>query len=200
MGILRTAPPGADEATALYQWLTDRQGRRNVFDAHLFARILARRWTAGSGAGAGAVGLSDRALTRLLEHYFPDARTDGLPVPNFSPAPLPALLRDEVADLTDLLLAHRSLGVEEEEWLAAMIARAALDDGELWQALGLTSPRQLSALMERHFAPLAPLSPTGKGWTEILYRILCARDGLIPCGTPACRDCGADAVCFGSGD
>lgn len=196
MGILDTAPPGAGDTTPLYRWLTDRQGRCNVFDAHLFACILARRWP----AGPGALGLDHPALTRLLEKYFPGAFDEGMPVPDCSPTPLPPLLRSEANDIAALLLAHRSLGIEEEEWLAVIVARAMLDGGELWRDLGLAGPSHLAALMERHFESLALLNATGTRWKVFLYRFLCARDGLIPCGAPVCRDCGAEAVCFGAGE
>lgn len=196
MGILHTAPPGAGETASLYRWLTDRQGRCNVFDGHLFACILARRWP----IGAGALGLSDVAVTRLLERYFPGALRDGLPVLEASSAPLSAHRRGEVRELADLLLAHRSQGTDTEVWLAAVIARAALDGGPLWQDLGLNGPRHLAAVVERHFHPLAVLNTSGSRWKTFLYRLLCARDGLIPCGAPACRDCGAEAVCFGAGE
>ncbi|WP_114860861.1 nitrogen fixation protein NifQ [Azospirillum brasilense] len=196
MGILHTAPPGAGDTTRLYRWLTDRQGRCNVFDAHLFACILARRWP----AGPGALGLDERALGQLLDRYFPGAFAAGLPVPDSSPTPLPPLLQSEADDIAALLLAHRSLGIEEEGWLAAIVARAMLDEGELWRDLGLAGPSHLAALMERHFDSLSRLNATGTRWKAFLYRFLCARDGLIPCGAPVCRDCGAEAVCFGSGD
>lgn len=196
MGILDTAPPGAGDATLLYRWLTDRQGRCNVFDAHLFACILSRRWP----AGPGALGLDEPALTQLLDKYFPDALVGSMPVADCSPTPLPPALQAEADDIASLLLAHRSLGIEEEEWLAAIIARAMLDSGELWRDLGLAGPSHLAALMERHFDPLARLNATGTRWKVFLYRFLCARDGLIPCGAPVCRDCGAEAVCFGAGD
>ncbi|AWJ83421.1 hydrogenase [Azospirillum sp. TSH58] len=196
MGILHTAPPGAGDTMQLYRWLTDRQGRCNVFDAHLFACILARRWP----AGPGALGLDDRALSQLLDRYFPGAFAAGMPVPDCSPTALPPLLRGEADDIAALLLAHRSLGIEEEEWLAAIVARAMLDGGELWRDLGLAGPSHLAALMERHFESLALLNATGTRWKVFLFRFLCARDGLIPCGAPVCRDCGAEAVCFGAAE
>ena len=196
MGILHTAPPGAGDSLPLYRWLTDRQGRRNVFNAHLFACILARRWP----AAPGALGLGEPALSQLLEKYFPGALAEGMPVADCSPTPLPPLLQGEVDDIAALLLAHRSLGVEEEEWLAALIARAMLDDGDLWRDLGLAGPSHLAAMMNRHFEALALLNATGTRWKVFLYRFLCARDGLIPCGAPVCRDCGAEAVCFGAAE
>ena len=195
MGIPQAALPGAGGPAVLYRWLTDRQGCRNLFDAHLFACILARRLP----AGPGALGLAEPALGRLLDKYFPGARTAGAGAAPDGP-PLPALLRAEAADIAALLLAHRSLGAEEEEWLAAIIARAALDTGALWLDLGLAGPRHLGALIERHFEPLTGLNPTGSQWKIFFYRWLCARDGLIPCGAPVCRDCGAEAVCFGAAE
>ena len=196
MGILDTAPPGAGDTTLLYRWLTDRQGRCNVFDAHLFACILSRRWP----AGPVALGLDEPALTQLLDKYFPDALVGSMPVADCSPPPQPPARPAAADDIASLLLAHRSLGIEEEDWLAAIIARAMLDSGELWRDLGLAGPSHLAALMERHFDPLARLNATGTRWKVFLYRFLCARDGLIPCGAPVCRDCGAEAVCFGAGD
>lgn len=179
---------------ALADWLLDRQARCNVVDAHLFASILARRWH------GGGLGLEGDALARLLGRYFPAALCDCRPFDAPATRRLPMLLAAEVADLRGLILAHRSQGAEEESWLATLIAHACLDDGPLWQDLGLTGPRQLSALFERHFHALARMNPTGTRWRAVLYRLICARDGLLVCTKTACRDCGAGSVCFGAID
>lgn len=182
-------------AAALYQWLLDRQTCRNVFDAHVFACVLSRRLP----MGIDALGLTAQSLNRLVARYFPAALADGLPWigPTRDPAPLPSLLRAEVADLTGLLLNHRGLGTEEEEWLAAILARACLDTEPLWAALGLAGRNDLNALMRRHFRGLAGRNDGSQGWRPFLYRLLCLNEGLIPCASDQCHDCGAGSACFG---
>lgn len=192
-------PPDAHGPDALYRWLTSHQTRCNVVDAHLFARILARRWPAGRDAGEpDPLGLGTAALVALMGRYFPMALCDHPPGLPAGRRPLSALLAGEAADLAGILLDHRSVGAEEEAWLAALVARACLDNGPLWQDLGLTGPRQLTALFERHFQPLAARNRGGTGWRTMLYRLLCARDGLLACRVPDCDACAAGAVCFGA--
>ncbi len=177
----------------LQGWLLDRQARCNIFDAHLFACILARRWS----GGAEAIGMAEEDLVRLLDRYYPAALKEGLRPPS-PPDRLSAQLRDEQADLELLLLEHRSEGIEEEGWLASLVSRACLDDGPLWQSLGLESPRHLTALFQRHFEPLARTNPQEERWCAHLYRLLCRRDGLLPCSMTSCGACDAEAVCFGA--
>lgn len=192
-------PAGPHGPDALYRWLTAHQTRCNVVDAHLFARILSRRWPAGRDAGEpDPLGLEPAGLIALMGRYFPMALCDHRHAPPAWRRPLPAPLAAETADLADILLEHRSVGAEEEAWLAAMVARACLDEGPLWQDLGLTGPRQLAALFERHFQPLAARNPSGIRWRTLLYRLLCARDGLLPCRVPDCDVCGVGGVCFGA--
>ncbi|NYZ13226.1 nitrogen fixation protein NifQ [Azospirillum sp. RWY-5-1] len=189
-------PHGPD---ALYRWLTSHQTRCNVVDAHLFACILARRWPAGRDAGEpDPLGLDTAGLIALMGRYFPMALCDRRHTPGPTHRSLPALLAAEAADLADILLEHRSVGVEEEAWLAAMVARACLDDGPLWRDLGLTGRRQLTAMFERHFEPLAARNRSGTRWRTMLYRLLCARDGLLACRVADCDGCAAGTVCFGA--
>lgn len=175
----------------LYHRLLDGQARCNVFDAHVFACILAHRWP----EDRDTLGLPAAALGNLLAKYFPDTEP-----PRPGGPPLPPHLRAEVADLESLLLEHRTQGIAEEGWLATLVARACLDDEPLWRSLGLLGPGNLTALMHRHFDPLARKNPAGGRWKPFLYRALCVRDGLIPCGAPACTTCAAETVCFGAAD
>lgn len=193
-------PVSADLApAALYQWLLDRQACCNIFDAHVFACILARRLP----LGLAAVGLTPPELTRLLARYFPAALADGLPLSAAawatgpSAPPLPPLLAAEAADLAALMLDHRALDAEEEGWMATMVARACLDTAPLWDALGLPGRRDLNALMQRHFPALSHRNDGSRGWRPFLYRLLCLDSGLIPCGNDHCTDCGAGRVCLG---
>mgnify|MGYP000859452641 CR=1 FL=1 len=192
-------PVSADlSAAALYQWLLDRQACCNIFDAHVFACVLSHRLP----LGMETMGLTPQAMNRLLARYFPTALADGLPWSaavwgDVQPPPLPPLLAAEVADLTALMLEHRAQGTEDEEWLAAMIARACLDTVPLWMALGLPSRRDLNALMRRHFPVLSARNDGSQGWRPFLYRLLCLDSGLIPCGNDRCTDCGAGHVCLG---
>lgn len=100
----------------------------------------------------------------------------------------------------DLLLAHRSTPGREGRWLAAMIARRAVEPNHLWEDLGLRDRGELSRLLGRHFAPLAARNTRNMRWKRFFYRTLCESDGLVMCSTPVCSSCGDFELCFGQED
>ncbi|RZN10690.1 nitrogen fixation protein NifQ, partial [Bradyrhizobium sp. Leo121] len=92
------------------------------FDRHALASILALA-TMDGGLLSEKVGLSSHELAALLEQYFPSVRMNAEEL----------LLRfkrnesDEGAMLRDLLLTQRSTEGDIGNWLAAMIARRAIE-------------------------------------------------------------------------
>jgi nitrogen fixation protein NifQ len=97
----------------------------------------------------------------------------------------------------DLLLAQRSSEGHAGRWLAAMIARRAMEPNHLWEDLGLRDRSELSRLLARHFGPLAARNTRNMRWKRFFYRMLCEDDGLVMCSTPVCTNCNDFNVCFG---
>ncbi|MGY3610619.1 MULTISPECIES: nitrogen fixation protein NifQ [unclassified Bradyrhizobium] len=162
------------------------------FDRHVLASILAAA-TMDGGLLSEKVGLSSHELAALLEQYFPSIRMNAEQL----------LLRfkrnesDEAAMLRDLLLAQRSTEGDIGNWLAAMIARRAIEPNHLWEDLGLRNRGELSRLLSRHFAPLAARNVNNMRWKRFFYRMLCEGDGLVMCTTPVCTQCKDFNRCFG---
>lgn len=188
------APSG--EPAELFDRLVGGQSQRNVFDSHVFACILAHRWT----GGIDLLGLTPRDLSALLARYFPAAAAEGLRPPA-NPRTLTRWENGERKDIEALLLRHRASDQPEEAWLAQVIARACLDETTLWKGLGLDGPRHMTAVFARHFPGLLAYNPDGRRWKQMLYRLLCADLGLLPCRGPGpcAPSCAAEASCFGSG-
>ncbi len=162
------------------------------FDRHVLASILAAAAMEG-GAVAGHVGLAEHELGALLAQYFPLIQINALP----------AFLRsncnwdDETTMVRDLLLAQRSTEGDVGRWLAAMIARRAMEPNHLWEDLGLRERAELSRLLSRHFAPLAARNIRNMRWKRFFYRMLCEDDGFVMCTTPVCTQCNDFDLCFG---
>jgi len=161
------------------------------FDRHVLASILAVAATEGD-AVAGQAGLSGEQLTTLVSGWFPGAydfavtwRGDVEP------------LDDEAAMVRDLLMANRSTAGDVGRWLAAMIARRAMEPNHLWEDLGLRDRSELSRLLTRHFAPLASRNTRNMRWKRFFYRMLCEDDGFVMCTTPICTQCNDFDLCFG---
>ena len=163
-----------------------------AFDAHVFACLLAVAATE-EGSPGDHLGLGCGDLAALVERWFPHARSA-----------LSAWCRreasqddDEVAMVRDLLLAHRSTPGDDSRWLAAMIARRAMEPNHLWEDLGLRDRSELSRLLARHFAPLAARNTKNMRWKRFFYRTLCEADDFVMCSTPVCSSCTDFELCFG---
>lgn len=164
-----------------------------TFDRHVFACAI--EVAAGEPRPlTEALGLSREALAALFARYFPEGAALLLPLPPTSGAGEDAL---EEPDLRRLLLDHRTRGIVEEEWLAAIVARRSLRPNHLWQDLGLFHRGDLSRLLHRHFAALAARNVHDMKWKKFFYRELCARDGVLVCKAPVCDVCTDVAHCFG---
>jgi len=195
------APADAGEThagRAFYRLLTGRDPAdadirdNDDFDRHVLASILAASVMDG-GQIAERAGLAEQDLNELLAQCFPsagvrafawDARSDRDG-------------DDETAMVRDLLLAQRSTDGEIGRWLAAMVARRAMEPNHLWEDLGLRERPELSRLLTRHFAPLAARNTRNMRWKRFFYRMLCEDDGFVMCTTPICTQCNDFDLCFG---
>ncbi|WOH64088.1 nitrogen fixation protein NifQ (plasmid) [Bradyrhizobium sp. BWA-3-5] len=162
------------------------------FDRHVLASILATAAMEG-GRISDRAGLSGDELVALLEQHFPSFRIK----PEELHLHFTCDENDEVAMLRDLLLAQRSTDGDTGRWLAAMIARRAIEPNHLWEDLGLRDRGEVSRLLSRHFAPLAARNINNMRWKRFFYRTLCEDDGLVMCTTPVCTQCNDFNVCFG---
>jgi len=162
-----------------------------AFDRHVLASILAVAATE-PGAIVDRSGLGANDFAALLAGFFPhisvllSVLATGDPVED-----------DEVTMVRDLLLAHRSTDGEVSRWLAAMVARRAMEPNHLWEDLGLRDRSELTRLLMRHFAPLAQDNTRNMRWKRFFYRKLCEDDGMVMCSTPVCSHCNDFAECFG---
>jgi nitrogen fixation protein NifQ len=162
------------------------------FDRHVLASILAAAVMDG-GPLAERVGLSEQDLNDLLARNFPSAM-----VRAFAWLPRSASgSEDETIMVRDLLLAQRSTAGDVGHWLAAMVARRAMEPNHLWEDLGLRERSELSRLLARHFAPLAQRNTANMRWKRFFYRMLCEDDGFVMCTTPVCTECNDFDLCFG---
>ena len=115
--------------------------------------MLCLRWRRRRrGRSANVSGSAATISPALVERWFPHAREHSV---HGATRRRPAWRTMRSAMLRDLLLAHRSTPGDESRWLAAMIARRAMEANHLWEDLGLRDRSELSRLLARHFAPLA---------------------------------------------
>jgi nitrogen fixation protein NifQ len=162
------------------------------FDRHVLASILAVA-AMENGAVAERAGLAAPDFASLMAQWFPAACGMGIAWR----AQEAAVEDDEVAMVRDLLLAQRSSEGHAGRWLAAMIARRAMEPNHLWEDLGLRDRTELTRLLARHFAPLAARNTGNMRWKRFFYRALCESDGFVMCTTPVCTECRDFDLCFG---
>jgi nitrogen fixation protein NifQ len=162
------------------------------FDRHVLASILAVA-TMENGPVAERAGLVADELVSLMTNWFPAACGTGVA----RRAQDAASVDDETAMVRDLLLAQRSSEGDAGRFLAAMIARRAMEPNHLWEDLGLRDRSELTRLLTRHFGPLAARNTRNMRWKRFFYRALCESDGFVMCTTPVCTDCGDFDLCFG---
>lgn len=176
----------ADEA---YRWLVG--DGEPAFDAHVVASILALSLAEADDLGRPLWEMAGyEGLPRMLASVFPQATavlTGG-----------EALQReDDERCLYELLLASMSDGTEYQRLLAGLIARRAQRPNHLWQDLGLRNRGELSALMARHFAPLARRNKSDMKWKKFFFRIICSDAEYTLCTAPSCGECWDFDNCFG---
>jgi nitrogen fixation protein NifQ len=161
------------------------------FDRHVLASILAVA-AMESGPVAERAGLAVADLAAMMAHWFPAACGMG-----FAHGGAAEPDDDETAMVRDLLLMNRSSDSDTSRWLAAMIARRAMEPNHLWEDLGLRDRSELTRLLSRHFAPIASRNTQNMRWKRFFYRALCESDGFVMCTTPVCTECRDFDLCFG---
>ncbi|WP_109120652.1 nitrogen fixation protein NifQ [Azospirillum sp. TSO22-1] len=206
-------------AVAAYECLMTCARSGDTADAQVLGWILLRRCSGGGAAYTRALGLPTDALAALVTTHFPAAAAGWDPESCFSrhvhrlagaetecrPIPVPdaetaardveRLAREE-RDFHDLLLRHRSGTHPVTSALAAIIARACVENDHLWRSLGLTGRSALAELLARHFHPLAAANTRKLRWKRFFYERLHAE------GRPAgrariCDACSHHAECYG---
>lgn len=165
------------------------------FDGHVLACLFSIG-VAESASGASlaeAVGISGEALRVVIDQYFPGAirhlESFGLDSE--------VIVEDEEQSLRMLLHRFRSTPGPLSSLLATIVARRSTRPNHLWQDLGLANRSELSALMERHFAPLAKRNSQDMKWKKFFYRMICADDSYRLCIAPSCSECCDFDGCFG---
>jgi nitrogen fixation protein NifQ len=198
-------PISLADAGALYAAMTAGASDPGNPDIHVFACIVSSRATGCADPLDDAVGLSPADLDLLLARHFAglEADTDAARYINArrgrreGKGVSDLVLAEEVDDLRSLLLDHRTADRLETSWMASAVARACLLSDHLWQDLGLTSRKDLSGLLTRHFEPLASKNTGDMKWKKFFYKQLCDREGLNLCKAPSCGVCADYKICFG---
>ncbi|MBB1093100.1 nitrogen fixation protein NifQ [Rhodopseudomonas palustris] len=162
-----------------------------AFDRHVLAAILSAAITE-PGPINDRCGLGADDFVALVTAFFPHVSVLLSVLAAGEPDD-----DEESAMVRDLLLAHRSTSGDVGRWLAAMVARRAMEPDHLWEDLGLRNRTELSRLLLRHFGPLARDNTRNMRWKRFFYRKLCEDDGVVMCSTPVCSQCNDFAECFG---
>ncbi|ACL58875.1 nitrogen fixation protein NifQ [Methylobacterium nodulans] len=189
------AVPAAAHYAALMAGHAVSRPAADPFDAHVFACVLALCTAEAEALGetlADRLGLRPEEVAAIEEVYFAPGAVGRSGVPTG----LPVAVEEEVT-VRDLLVAHRAERGSEEVWLAAIVARRAMEPDHLWQDLGLHARAELSRLMARHFPVLAAGNDRNLKWKKYLYRRLCEAEGFVLCTAPSCAACADFSVCFG---
>jgi nitrogen fixation protein NifQ len=165
------------------------------FDGHVLACAFA---IAAQEAGprrslAESIGVSGKFLRSAIAEHFPDALTR---LEEFG-LDSEVVIDAEEQSLRTLLQRSRSTPGAFGSLLVALVARRATQPNHLWQDLGLTCRGELSALMQRHFAPLATRNSQDMKWKKFFYRMICRDDSYRLCAAPSCSECCDFTVCFG---
>lgn len=156
--------------------------------ACLIERALTER-AAGLGTLPERLGLAPEQLAELRATWFEDRDLPDLD------APVPARTDDQNA-VALLLLWRGGRNTPEVQWMAAIVARRALEQNHLWQDLGLPDRVSLSRLMKRYFPRLAAANVNNMRWKKFFYRQICSDSDFALCLSPRCEDCADKDECF----
>lgn len=185
-------------AADIYRFLTDQHPNDAgidtdaAFDRHVLAAILSVAVAeADDGNCAERVGLNAFDLVALLTKWFPHARALASIADQFRRD------NDECEMVRRLLEDNRARPGADGRWLAAMVARRAMEPNHLWEDLGLRDRDELTRLLQRHFTRLAERNVNNMRWKRFFYRTLCEAEGAVLCRTPSCAACCDFDNCFG---
>jgi len=164
-------------------------------NAVYLASMLAS-WLTGEGVLPERMGLTPESFAAMMRRFFPDfslPRTRGGGGDPLSDMPerqeLAALFAENYAD-TD----------EQRVWIADIVIAGCAGHHHLWEDLGLFCRRDLSAMMQANFPPLAERNARDMKWKKFIYKQLCEREGIIACPAPTCDACADFKVCFAPED
>lgn len=186
------------EATAIYDWLMDGacDAIRDPFDAHVLASVLAVAMVETKAGGlrlSEGTGLPAATHIAIMKMAFPHA----LPLLDLHAESTDLKVPDDERCLRDLLTRSATLRTPFQLHLAAILARRSMRPNHLWQDLGLRNRAELSALMNKHFEPLASRNINNMKWKKFFYRMICRDEGFRLCTAPSCAECDDFSVCFG---
>lgn len=185
------------DASAIYDWLVEVPvaTSRNAEDVHAVASIvaLAAEETKSGRAFPDGMGLRGAELRDLIALFFPHA----LELLEQWGPDAPVVISEDEGCLRELLARHATHRTRFQTQLAAIIAHRSMRPNHLWQDMGLRDRRELSALMARHFAPLAARNKGNMKWKKFFYRQICRDEGFRLCTSPTCSECDDFAGCFG---
>lgn len=166
-----------------------------------FAGVIAGAWAQRGVEVLPLLGVDAGETRRLLHRYFPGAAEAlGVPWELLANACSELNREDEIEDLLQLLLDHRTRDDEETRWLAHAVATACMGENHLWQDMGLPSRAVLSQLLERYLTALFWKNTGDMKWKKFFYRELCERAALVICKSPSCGICTDYRRCFGPED
>ncbi|KQB15457.1 nitrogen fixation protein NifQ [Rhodobacter capsulatus] len=163
-----------------------------MIPAEAFGFILAhglRECAAGRGPLTARLGLSGADLAALRDRFAP-----GLDLPDLD-LPRPVAGPDQQA-IETLILWRAGVATPEARWLAAILARRAMETRHLWEDLGLPSRPALSAMIAQFLPGLAAANSRNMRWKKFFYRQICSDAAFSLCLSPSCDDCDERAACF----
>lgn len=144
---------------------------------------------AGRGTLPECLGLMPAQLADMAETWFPGLSLPDLDTPN------PERTSDQEA-IALLLLWRGGLKTPEAHWLAAIIARRAMEPSHLWEDLGLPSRPALGSLLALHFPRLFAANTQNMRWKKFFYRQICSDSDFALCLSPSCDECAEKPDCF----
>jgi nitrogen fixation protein NifQ len=91
---------------------------------------------------------------------------------------IPAARLEEYRQLLELLLGHADTTDDATTDHARWIARAALEPGHLWRAMGLGSRDELKRIFLKYFPGLYEANDKDMRWKKFLYKRMCGWSGF----------------------
>jgi nitrogen fixation protein NifQ len=163
------------------------------FDRHVLGRVFLHACSEAAKCGepvADHLGLTPDEILEVQRYLKIDRPDDLVSQRGCEP-------EEEELMVRALLVQNSSLEGSLGPWLAAIVARRALEPNHLWEDLGLAARPDLTKLLLRHFAPLAVKNSRNMRWKKFLYRSLCEAEGFTMCPSPTCDACPEFEICYG---
>lgn len=193
MNIQLQAPPARETGASSMRGLTAARG--NIL-AEAYAHVIDTYCNPNAVTFVPALGLDHNAFIHLLRIHFPQftPSLNWLSAQNTSLGDNGAL--SGFHDLLQLLLDHRAVADEPHRFIAHLVASACMGADHLWQDIGLSDRKEISALLSEHFPTLAAKNTGNMKWKKFFYKQLCDREGINACRAPSCAACDDYHKCF----